>query len=279
MSDWSLLSGDPSEGGVVTSTESDDGFAMLNQGLTRAVDKKATVATWLGTQVATGSPSKSHLQSKDASLDASKGNDSMSTPTTPAQYIPNSMAGNNLPLTKVVGEENASDTRTKLIAGVDISTIQHFVIEINSDVFYHTSSEISAKMQAKFQRNGIISMLYYILWANVFLLEKPNSKFWNQVKDAASAKIPKDLNCWVLVKGDTDKVSSVLKKLNLLVRNQMNLFKAKAFYFSFKEGVFSWEYQADGLGIHDMLIKEGIPTSAKKSFKRVSSQVLKLGYS
>jgi hypothetical protein len=273
MSDWSLISEGGNGEGVVASTKSDDGFTMLNQRPTR-INNRNAVASWVGTQVAASFPSDSTLNSANSSLGIAKVNDE-------ASALPNRTQTVKRPITreKVTLVQHVQQNK-KLIAGVEASTIRHFAQVIcKPDDWEYLLSNISEHIESKFRDSGINSALCYVFWAKVYLLEDPKSESWQDVLIVASSKVPEDLNCWVLVGGDTAKVYAILKCYNLLIHDRKQLFKAGTFYFSFKRGVFRWEYQADDANIQEWLIKEGVLITGQNNFLGVSAQVPKSWYS
>jgi hypothetical protein len=115
-------------------------------------------------------------------------------------------------------------------------------------------------------------MLHTVLWANIYLLEDRENGFWKEVKRVATAKVPKDLSCEILIKGDTEKVRRVFRSIDLLVHNGKHFFNGDNFYFSFRNGVFLWQFYGDGPDLHNFLLEQGIPT-VEKAFDRISSAV------
>jgi hypothetical protein len=269
MSEWSLISEGVDGEGMVASTKSDDGFTMLSKRSTR-INNRNAVASWVGTQVAANSPSDSTINTANSSLGTPKVNNEATALQNQMQNVKSPIPREGLTLVQVMQQNK------KLIAGVEASNIRHFVQVIYEQPHWeHLPSNISEHIESRFQGGGINSALCYIFWANLYLLENPKSEFWQEVVVEASAKVPEDLNCWVLVRGDTANVYATFKGFNLLVHDQKKLFKARAFYFSFKKGVFRWEYQADELDIQEWLIKEGVPISGENNFMGVSAQVPK----
>lgn len=232
MSDWSFISEGGDGEGVVASTKSDDGFTMLNQCSTR-INNRNAVASWVGTQVAANSPSESTINTANSSLGTRKVNDEAPALPNQIQTVKRPITREGLTLVQVMQQNK------KLIAGVEASTIRHFVQVIcEQQDWEYLPSNISEHIESRFRSGGINSALCYVFWANVYLLEDPKSGFWQEILITASSKVPKDLNCWVLVRGDTAKVYAMFKSFNLLVRDRKQLFKAGTFYFSFKKGVF-----------------------------------------
>ena len=271
MSDWSLISEGGDGEGVVASTKSDNGFTMLNQRPTR-INNRNAVASWVGTQVAASFPSDSTLNSTSSSLGIANVNDEASALPNRTQTVKRPITREGVTLVQLVQQNK------KLIAGVEASTIRHFV-QIITENWEYLPSNISEHIESRFRDSGINSALRYVFWANVYLLEDPKSDFWQEFLIAASSKVPEDLNCWVQVRGDTTKVYAMLKAFNLLVRNRKQLFKAETFYFSFKRGLFRWEYQADEANIQEWLIREGALIIGQNHFKGVSAQVPESWYS
>jgi hypothetical protein len=273
MSDWSLISEGGDDEGVVASTKSDDGFTMLNQCSTR-INNRNAVASWVGTQVATIVTSGSTINTANSSLGTPKVNDEASAPPTQIQIVKRPITREGVTLVQLVQQNK------KLIAGVEASTIRHFVQVIcKLEDGEYLPSNISEHIESKFRDSGINSALCYVLWATVYLLEDPKFEFWQEVLIVASSKVPEDLNCWVLLGGITAKVYAILKSYNLLIHDRKQLFKAGTFYFSFKRGVFRWEYQADEANIQEWLIKEGVLITGQSNFLGVSAQVPKSWYS
>ena len=114
------------------------------------------------------------------------------------------------------------------VSSISSANLRHCVIRISSNPFT-MPSEISAGIEARYEKEGIIGMLNDILWANVYLLDNLKSSFWKEVLRAASAKIPLAMECWVMVKGCTERVYKILMKRNMLKYGNKKLFNKNAF--------------------------------------------------
>jgi len=152
------------------------------------------------------------------------------------------------------------------------ANLRHCVIIITSNPFA-MPSKISAGVEARYEKQGIIGMLNDILWANVYLLDNPKSRFWKEVLRAASAKIPLAMNCWVMVEGCTERVKKILKMRNMLKSGNKKLFNKDAFLFTFSMGKLNWQYLGAEPDFQNLLEKRGAPSIVYHGFERISSKV------
>lgn len=273
MSEWSILSGDSSERGSVSS-ESDSGFVLESPTpMPKATrrNNRNTNATWFGSQAAADTPSEGDATGRDPSPNLHNINETKPNITSQCQTIPKSTSQVDQVTANSVTRDKTSAPAPRFIDGIDVSTLRHFVLTV-TDQQQDMPSKIWATIEHDYQRHGISSMLHTVLWANIYLLEDRENGFRKEVKRVATAKVPKDLNCEILVKGDTEKVRRVFRSLNLLVHNGKHFFHGDNFYFSFRNGVFLWQFYGDGPDLHNFLLEEGIPT-VEKAFDKISSTV------
>jgi hypothetical protein len=158
------------------------------------------------------------------------------------------------------------------VSSISSANLRHCVIIITSNPFT-MPSKVSAGVDARYEKEGIIGMLNDILWANVYLLDDPKSSFWKEVLRAASAKIPLAMNCWVMVEGCTERVKKILKMRNVLKCGNKKLFNGDAFFFTFSKGMLNWEYLGAEPDFHNLLEKRGAPSIVYHGFQRRSSKV------
>jgi hypothetical protein len=273
MPEWSILSGDLSEGGSVSS-ESDGGFVLESPTpMPRATrrNKRNTNATWFGSEAAADSPTEGDEPSRDPSPNLPNINETKPNIASQGQTIPKSTSQADQVTANSVTRDKASAPAPRFIDGIEVSTLRHFVLTV-TDQQQNMPSKIWATVEHDYQRHGISSMLHTLLWANTYLIEDRENEFWKEVKRVATAKVPKDLNCEILVKGDTEKVRRVFTSINLLVHNGKHFFDGDNFYFSFRNGVLLWQFYGDGPDLHNFLLDQGIPT-VEKAFDRISSTV------
>ncbi|PMD22317.1 hypothetical protein NA56DRAFT_702677 [Hyaloscypha hepaticicola] len=115
---------------------------------------------------------------------------------------------------QAVKGSNTSNTPAKRVLSVSIANLRHCVITISSDSFTMFNvlfNKLSAGVDVRYAKQGIIGMLNDILWENVYLLEDRKSSFWKEV----------------MVKGYTTRVKEILKMRNMLKRGNKKLFKAR----------------------------------------------------
>jgi hypothetical protein len=158
------------------------------------------------------------------------------------------------------------------VSSISSANLRHCVIRISSNPFT-MPSEISAGVEARYEKEGIIGMLNDILWANFYLLDNPKSSFWKEVLRAASAKIPLAMECWVMVKGCTERVYKILMKRNMLEYGNKKLFNKNAFFFTFSLGKLNWEYLGAEPDFQKLLVRRGPPSIVHHNFQTRSSEV------
>jgi hypothetical protein len=116
MSDGSLLSGDPSGDGDATSTNSDEGFAMVNHGTISTATARVTnanVATWLQTQRAVIVPIETSPQNNNVSPYASKATVNTATIANQAETVPNPFKDDELVSSEATADFEVPTTSTK----------------------------------------------------------------------------------------------------------------------------------------------------------------------
>jgi hypothetical protein len=274
MSEWSILPGDSSEGGSVSS-ESDSFVFESPTPMPRATRRNKhnanANATWFGSQAAADTHFEGDAPGRDPSPNLHNINETKPNIASQGQTIPKSTSQVDQVTANSVTRDKASAPAPRFIDGIEVSTLRHFVLTV-TDQQQNMPSKIWATIEHDYERHGISSMLHTVLWANIYLLEDRENGFWKEVKRVATAKVPKDLSCEILVKGDTEKVRRVFRSINLLVHNGKHFFNGDNFYFSFRNGLFLWQFYGDGPDLHNFLLEQGIPT-VEKAFDRISSAV------
>jgi hypothetical protein len=273
MSDRDTISSESSGGGNAIPTKLDNVFGAVyvpSKFNTASSDKNSTLITWQNDQTTAGAIYRGH---ENTNIDSPSISNSTEFNFTFPSNVQNE-AKSTPP--KSTTQNNISSLQPRFIDGIDVSTLRHFVITIKNEQ-QHMPNKIWATTEHDHQRHGLVGMLHLVLWANVYLLEDPQNEFWKQVECTASERVPRNLNCEVLVKGNIEKVFRVFKKQDLLVHEGNHFFNRESFYFSFREGVFLWQFYGDKPDLHGFLVREGIST-VEKSFKRVYPIVPKPWY-
>lgn len=133
MSEWSLLSGGPSGDGDATSTNSDEGFAMVNHGAISTATARVTnanVETWLQTQRAVNAPVETSPQNNDVSPYASKATVNTATIANQVETVPNPFKDDEYVSSETTADLKAPKipikTSPKVIEDRAIPTVQMF---------------------------------------------------------------------------------------------------------------------------------------------------------
>jgi len=139
MSDWSLLSGDPSGDDVATSTKSDDGFEMVTHTTISTTGvRNANVATWLHTQFEADNLIEASPQSNSVSPYASKPTDNTATIANQAASVPNLFKKDELLASETTADLEVPTMRTEtspkaFIEHQATATIQMFPTQVDPE--------------------------------------------------------------------------------------------------------------------------------------------------